>query len=152
MLDLCLTLEPSFADLENLSFFDSIGEEFVYLLGTCYCAKDHEGIKRFSSSRLWFTYRKSFPAIGGTGPTSDRGWGCMLRCGQMLMAQALSTVHLGRDWQWRPRSEEMRYRRLLSMFQDKRGSLFSIHQIGEWWWRGLFPFSKTPAQMGVSEG
>ncbi|KAI1700664.1 peptidase family c54 domain-containing protein [Ditylenchus destructor] len=136
MLDLCLTLDPGFADLENLSFLESSGE-FVYLLGVCFCSNDLKGIRAFSSSRLWFTYRKNFPAIGGTGPTSDRGWGCMLRCGQMLLAQALSIVHLGRNWQWQLKSQDPNYRRLLAMFQDKRTSLFSIHQI---------------AQMGVSEG
>uniref|UniRef100_A0A673LKD8 Cysteine protease n=1 Tax=Sinocyclocheilus rhinocerous TaxID=307959 RepID=A0A673LKD8_9TELE len=50
-------------------------------------------------SRLWFTYRKKFSPIGGTGPSSDAGWGCMLRCGQMILAQALVCRHLGRGKQ-----------------------------------------------------
>lgn len=35
-------------------------------------------------------------ALGGTGPSSDAGWGCMLRCGQMILGQALVCRHLGR--------------------------------------------------------
>jgi len=34
--------------------------------------------------------------LGDSGYTSDLGWGCMLRCGQMLMAQALINRHLTR--------------------------------------------------------
>ncbi|KAH7700927.1 Protein ATG-4.1 a [Aphelenchoides avenae] len=135
MLETCFTLEPGFIDLQNMSFLERC--EYVYLLGVCFCSKDVEEIKKFATSRLWFTYRRHFPAIGCTGPTTDHGWGCMLRCGQMLVAHALSVVHLGRNWQWRARWKDPTYRRLLAMFQDRRTSLYSIHQI---------------AQMGVSEG
>lgn len=63
-------------------------------------------IRRDVQSRLWCTYRKGFAPIGQAGYTSDRGWGCMLRCGQMMLAQALIALHLGRDWFWTP---ECRY-------------------------------------------
>ena len=41
-------------------------------------------------SLFWFTYRKGFKPIGGTGNLkSDTGWGCCYRCGQMLMGHTL---------------------------------------------------------------
>ena len=65
-------------------------------------------------SRIWLTYRSSFPPIAKSpeasmtlvvrlrsladkqGFTSDTGWGCMIRSGQCLLANALSILHLGR--------------------------------------------------------
>ena len=41
-------------------------------------------------SLFWFTYRKGYKPIGGTGNLkSDTGWGCCYRCGQMLMGHTL---------------------------------------------------------------
>ncbi|XP_055964381.1 cysteine protease ATG4B isoform X2 [Sorex fumeus] len=113
--------------------------EPVWILGRKYSIfTEKDEILSDVASRLWFTYRKNFPAIGGTGPTSDTGWGCMLRCGQMIFAQALVCRHLGRDWRWtQQRRQPDSYFSVLNAFIDRKDSYYSIHQI---------------AQMGVGEG
>ncbi|XP_072750408.1 cysteine protease ATG4B isoform X7 [Anoplolepis gracilipes] len=115
-------------------------DEPIWILGRKYNAlKELDMIRRDIRSMLWFTYRKGFIPIGGCNSTftSDKGWGCMLRCGQMVLAQALITLHLGKDWQWIPETRNNTYLKILSRFEDKRAAAFSIHQI---------------ALMGASEG
>ncbi|KAK2174130.1 hypothetical protein NP493_826g00032 [Ridgeia piscesae] len=113
-------------------------ESPVWILGKTYSTLyDMDDIKRDILTRFWFTYRRNFSPIGGTGPTSDMRWGCMLRCGQMMLAQALGSLHLGRDWRWDPDKYNPKYHEILRMFLDKKDSYYSIHQI---------------ASMGVSEG
>ncbi|KAK0091529.1 hypothetical protein PV326_003078 [Microctonus aethiopoides] len=107
-------------------------QEPVWILGKKYNAiKELDSIRRDIRSKLWFTYRKGFTPIGDNSSafTSDKGWGCMLRCGQMVLAQALVSLHLGRDWQWTLDTKEPTYLKILSRFEDRRTAPFSIHQI-----------------------
>ena len=127
-------------------------EEPVYILGKKYSAlHELEDLKEDFRSLIWLTYRKGFPPIGRTGPTTDRGWGCMLRCGQMVVANALLRKQVSREWRWPPppvcneeepvvsqdRPLPSSYKQILTLFSDHKLAPYSIHQI---------------SQMGESEG
>lgn len=144
-------------------------------------------------SRFWFTYRTGFAPIGlysprsedlctavfsslggPSGPTKDTGWGCMMRCGQMMLAEGYLRFFLpaGRcqwlrrryskriwplclhlDFRWRPNMPDKPYWDILNMFIDKRHSSYSIHQIGKSIDRRNLSHSfSLIVQMGNSEG
>ncbi|KAF8329096.1 uncharacterized protein EI90DRAFT_2924394 [Cantharellus anzutake] len=111
------------------------------------------------TSRIWLTYRSQFSAIRdhsllslgrpmpSTSPpkrwvwggekswTSDSGWGCMLRTGQSLLANALIHLQLGRDWR-KPShpsntTEFATYVKIVTWFFDTPSPLapFGVHRM-----------------------
>ncbi|KAJ7743157.1 hypothetical protein B0H16DRAFT_1250707, partial [Mycena metata] len=117
-------------------------------------ASHHQWPSQFYSdfrSRIWCTYRKEFEPIrdGQRGWSSgvcnikrpydasspqlyliDAGWGCMVRTGQSLLANALLTIHVGRD-NSRSRTRQAAYVRLLTWFLDTPApeAPFSVHRM-----------------------
>ncbi|KAM7372419.1 hypothetical protein PAMP_009586 [Pampus punctatissimus] len=75
----------------------------VIMLGNSYELKDHGERERFLrsfASLMWLTYRRGFPQLGSCSLTTDSGWGCILRTGQMLLAQGLLLHLMPQGWTW----------------------------------------------------
>jgi len=120
----------------------------LWLLGVLYKQKNEkEQIAKLNfqqfredfASRLWCTYRNDFPRLEPSTFTTDMGWGCMLRTGQMMLAQAFISHFLGRNWRTShlqasaPDSQlyKILYRQILRWFAESPSpqSPYSIHQI-----------------------
>ncbi|KAI8627533.1 hypothetical protein F5Y19DRAFT_486769 [Xylariaceae sp. FL1651] len=101
-------------------------------------------------SRIWMTYRSEFDPIPRSrdpkalaalsfsmrlktqlsdqnGFASDSGWGCMIRSGQSLLANAMVIQRLGRAW--RRGSQDVEERSILALFADDTRAPYSIHNF-----------------------
>ncbi|KAK7931937.1 hypothetical protein PG985_002649 [Apiospora marii] len=101
-------------------------------------------------SRLWMTYRSEFEPIAkshdpkalaalsfsmrikaqlsdATGFASDSGWGCMIRSGQSLLANAMAIQRLGRDWRTKTRDAEEK--EIVKLFADDARAPYSLHNF-----------------------
>ena len=112
----------------------------IYVLGQRYERQETETLTLEEADRLtadlfsrpWVTYRTSFPCFSGSDFSSDVGWGCALRSGQMVVAQFLLTHRLGRAWRRGDTATWDEAKGLLRCFRDApddRRSPFSIHNI-----------------------
>ncbi|KAI8939741.1 Cysteine protease atg4 [Plenodomus lindquistii] len=103
-------------------------------------------------SRIWMTYRSGFTVIqksqdpkatsamsfrvrmqnlASPGFTSDTGFGCMIRSGQCILANALQTLRLGRDWRYQQDPAAREHCAIVSLFADDPQAPFSIHRFVE---------------------
>lgn len=94
-------------------------EKKISILGVKY---DAEEMDEVVSALICFTYRNGFVCISDTEFSTDAGWGCMIRCGQMMLAQALVTLNREND-------REQREKRIVALFADDPNAPFSIHRI-----------------------
>eukprot|EP00123_Amoebidium_parasiticum_P020554 comp5229_c0_seq1/m.1265 comp5229_c0_seq1/g.1265 ORF comp5229_c0_seq1/g.1265 comp5229_c0_seq1/m.1265 type:complete len:395 (-) comp5229_c0_seq1:26-1210(-) len=112
-----------------------MGADVIWLLGQPYLlSEDRARFLDDFQSRIWCTYRTGYAPIGGSVYTADTGWGCMLRCGQMVLAQALVMRFLGRRWRFDPHKKQEQdtdaiYYEIVGWFVDQAARPYSIHRI-----------------------
>eukprot|EP00053_Salpingoeca_punica_P024959 m.15282 g.15282 ORF g.15282 m.15282 type:complete len:440 (+) comp7351_c0_seq2:805-2124(+) len=83
-------------------------------------------------SRFFFPYRQGFPQINQSDYTTDIGWGCLFRAGQMMLAHALCVLKMTRDWRYiEPDRQLDTHRSILRLFDDQLAyhCPFSIHHL-----------------------
>eukprot|EP01127_Copromyxa_protea_P012309 TRINITY_DN3191_c0_g1_i1.p1 TRINITY_DN3191_c0_g1~~TRINITY_DN3191_c0_g1_i1.p1 ORF type:complete len:377 (-),score=28.29 TRINITY_DN3191_c0_g1_i1:316-1413(-) len=113
---------------------EKFSTEPCWLLGECFSQNIFERkensmghVTRFKESVqsqfLWFTYRRDFPVIPAYNCTSDAGWGCTLRSGQMLLARAFNSIYKI------SRIDDCQTHNPLHWFLDNDASPYSIHNF-----------------------
>jgi len=108
-----------------------------FIQGKMISSHANDEIKKCIAQIIWFSYREKIPPImkdvfPKENYTCDRGWGCMLRCGQMMLAEALKR-HFNYTDKRNGRLSEDFFTEILVLFLDSiespEISPFSIHQI-----------------------
>ncbi|KAJ1723069.1 Cysteine protease atg4 [Coemansia erecta] len=114
------------------------GQQAQQPLGSSWVSGYPPAVLKDFSRLIWCTYRSQYPPIAPSAFTTDSGWGCMLRAGQTLLAQAMQLHYFGRDWDfdWNGTAERdvrrrQQYIDIVKQFFDdySSSSLFSIHRM-----------------------
>ena len=65
------------------------------MIGTLHTPESEEELLKIVENFIWVSYRDGFTYRGM--PMADTGWGCMIRVGQMAVANALLRLGIGRS-------------------------------------------------------
>ena len=96
---------------------------------------DLDGFKIDFYNILWFTYRRKFPVLPASTLSTDCGWGCMIRCGQMMMAEGLKRHLLPESLDYDKADDSIFriHKKIINLFADlpSKDAPFSIHNLVE---------------------
>jgi hypothetical protein len=71
--------------------------EPLHVLGHEFNSRSNlESLLLFFHSRIWFSYRRGFERLPASDLSTDAGWGCVYRAAQMMLANSLVNLRLGR--------------------------------------------------------
>ena len=101
----------------------------IILIGNIYNESNDDFISDFKS-RIILTYRYNIPSL--LNYSSDIGWGCTIRSGQMILAETLLRMNLGRQWRlYHNKSHSLAHKNILNYFIDvpSKDHFFSIQNI-----------------------
>lgn len=90
-------------------------EYLAWMLGKGYVNLDQNYVKDIKEL-VWCTYRSGFEQIEGTVFTTDSGWGCMIRTGQMIVAESFRRIAYPVN-------------KIVTLLQDDNSALLSLHKI-----------------------
>ena len=133
-------------EVSNALFTFRVDGSPIHLLGTEYSAANETETLKATAQFLahmqsipWITYRRDYaPLVDQAGNplvalTSDKGWGCTLRATQMLLANAILSLHLPSEWRrpmvagFDPEAMGL-YSQVAELFRDTPDAPFGIHR------------------------
>jgi len=86
--------------LDSIANSVELEEAPLIYLGKKYDRNMQNALDKQISETIWFSYREKMPLIMAEtfkkALTCDRGWGCMIRCGQMILAEGIKRHFQGR--------------------------------------------------------
>eukprot|EP01119_Soliformovum_irregulare_P016135 TRINITY_DN4635_c0_g1_i1.p1 TRINITY_DN4635_c0_g1~~TRINITY_DN4635_c0_g1_i1.p1 ORF type:complete len:371 (-),score=62.91 TRINITY_DN4635_c0_g1_i1:27-1139(-) len=121
------TMETFYSYYSSQSGSSALSDSKIIMMGGKSYETPFESFHDDFKKLLWFSYRRGFSEITPSTWTTDLGWGCMLRSGQMMLGTALLR-HLTND---EGATDETVQTRVLRNFEDSSDASFSVHKIAQ---------------------
>lgn len=83
----------------------------------------------FNRNPFSSTFNNFHSLIDNDNFTTDVGWGCMIRTSQSLLANALQSLILGRDFKYGTVGDNAKHNEIIDMFKDGPKAPFSLHNF-----------------------